>query len=50
MSKISKIRTILYTSAKVLGDVDAVANGKVEKRVKRRLAGKLTGKIMNKIK
>ena len=49
---INKIRSILYTSAKVLGDVNAVASGrpdKIIKRIGRRLAGKQTSKILNKV-
>lgn len=40
MSKISKIRKVLYTTAKILGDVDAVSSGKVGRRVKNRVKGK----------
>jgi hypothetical protein len=48
---INKIRSILYTSAKVLGDVNAVVRGpdKIVKRIGRRLAGKQTAKVLNKI-
>lgn len=49
MSKISKIRSLLYTTAKVLGDVDAVKKGKVGKRVKNRVLGKITGKLLGKL-
>ncbi|MBQ9313135.1 MAG: hypothetical protein IJ213_08855 [Bacteroidales bacterium] len=49
MGKISKTRSILYKTAKVLGDVDAVKKGKVGKRVKRRVAGKVVGKLLRKI-
>lgn len=45
---INKIRKGLYTSAKVLGDVNAVKKNKVGKRVKRRVAGKIAGKILKK--
>ncbi|MBT2627194.1 hypothetical protein J7I81_17865 [Bacillus sp. ISL-32] len=43
---ISKIRSLLYKSARVLGDVQATKNGTIGKRVARRAAGKATGKIM----
>lgn len=46
---ISKTRTTLYKTARILGDVDAVKKGKVGKRVKNRLLGKLTGKVLKKL-
>jgi hypothetical protein len=46
---ISKIRKALYTTAKVLGDVNAVKQGKVIKRVERRVVGKISGNILKKI-
>lgn len=46
---INKIRKGLYTSAKVLGDVNAVKQGKVIKRVERRIAGKISGNILRKV-
>jgi hypothetical protein len=46
---INKIRKTLYTSAKVLGDVNAVKNNKVGKRIVRRIAGKITGKLLKNI-
>jgi hypothetical protein len=49
MGLFSKIRTSLYTVAKVLGDVDAVKEGRVAKRVKNRILGKVAGKILNKL-
>lgn len=49
MGKISKTRSILYKTAKILGDVDAVRKGKVGKRVKKRVVGKLAGKIIGKL-
>ena len=42
---ISKIRKILYTTAKYLGDVDAVKKGRVKERVFNRIVGKLTSKL-----
>lgn len=43
MSKIniSKIRSILYKSAKLLGDMDAVRKGRIKERLYNRLKGKL---------
>lgn len=46
---ISKTRSALYKTARILGDVDAVKKGKVGKRVKKRLLGKLTGKLLKKL-
>lgn len=49
MGKISKIRSLLYSTAKVLGDVDAVKKGKVGKRVKKRVLGKIAGRLLGKL-
>ena len=49
MRLIPKIRKSLYNSAKALGDIDAIKEGKIAKRVKNRIAGKLTGKMLKKI-
>lgn len=46
---ISKTRSALYKTARILGDVDAVKKGKASKRVKNRLLGKLTGKLLKKL-
>ncbi len=46
---ISKTRSALYKTARILGDVDAVKKGKVGKRVKNRVLGKLTGKLLKKL-
>jgi len=46
---ISKIRSWLYTIAKLLGDINAVLRGKVGERIQRRLVGRVFGKIMGKI-
>ncbi|MGQ5177395.1 hypothetical protein ACSQ7W_14100 [Bacillus halotolerans] len=43
---INKIRSALYKSAKVLGDVNAAMNGTLGKRLARRAAGKTTNKLM----
>jgi len=47
--KINKIRSALYKSAKVLGDVNAVQKGTVGKRIARRAAGKATGRLLGKL-
>ncbi|HQI93287.1 MAG: hypothetical protein KBE50_06175 [Fervidobacterium sp.] len=48
---ISKIRSAMYQSAKILGDVEAVSKGPkaVGKRVKRRLFGKFFGRILRRL-
>ncbi|MCY8488739.1 hypothetical protein [Bacillus atrophaeus] len=46
---INKIRSLLYKSARILGDVNASKNGTLGKRVARRAAGKATGKIFRSI-
>lgn len=43
---INKIRSALYKSAKLLGDVNAAKNGTLGKRVARREAGKATNKLL----
>ena len=47
--KITSIRSLLYTAAKLLGDVQAVKTGKVPERIVRRVAGKITGRLLGKI-
>lgn len=42
---ISKIRSILYTIAKILGDVDAVRKGTIKQRIRNRIIGKFTGRM-----
>lgn len=46
---ISRLRTILYTTAKVLGDMNAVLKGRIAKRIIRRLSGKLAGRILGRL-
>ncbi len=43
------LRGLLYTIARLMGDVNAVKKGKVGRRVSRRVAGKSTGKAMRKL-
>jgi hypothetical protein len=43
------MRALLYWLARLLGDMGAVAKGKVGRRVGRRAAGKWTGKGLGKI-
>jgi hypothetical protein len=46
---ISKVRSLLYKAARLLGDVNAVENSKVPQRVERRIAGKFMGRILGKL-
>ncbi|MFP5111822.1 hypothetical protein ACSU64_05520 [Bacillaceae bacterium C204] len=46
---IGKIRSILYSIAKILGDTNAVKRGKVGKRIERRVVGKITGRLLGKL-
>ncbi|MGM0747075.1 hypothetical protein [Bacillus atrophaeus] len=47
--KLNKIRSALYKSARILGDVNAAKNGTIGKRIARRAVGKATGKLMGKL-
>ena len=42
---LNKTRSILYKTARILGDVQAVKRGKVGRRIGRRVAGKATGRL-----
>lgn len=46
---ISKIRSLLYKSSRILGDVQAAKNGTIGKRVVRRAAGRATNKLLKSI-
>lgn len=43
---LNKIRSALYKSARILGDVNAAKNGSLGKRMARRAVGKATNKMM----
>lgn len=45
----NKVRSALYKTAKVMGDVQAVRKKKVGKRIKRRVAGKAAARILRKL-
>lgn len=49
MGLFSKVRNVFYNSAKTLGDVQAVKEGKVLNRLKNRIKGKIAGKIIGKL-
>ena len=42
---IGKIRSFLYISAKILGDINAVKKNKIGSRVTNRLTGKVSSRI-----
>ncbi len=44
---VNKVRSTLYSLAKLLGDVNAVVKNKVGQRVIRRTVGKMTGRIFS---
>jgi hypothetical protein len=48
MCFLTKIRSVLYGSAKVLGDVNAVVKGNIGNRIKNRVLGKISGRIIRK--
>ena len=49
ISKIRKIRKMQYQSAKTLGDVQAVLQGRIGHRLVQRQVGKMSRKSMNKV-
>jgi len=49
---INKFRSILYTVAKYLGDVQALTSprkGSIIRRIQRRLLGRIAGKLIGKV-
>lgn len=49
---IGKTRRLLYGSARVLGDVQAISSGdpvKVEKRIARRLLGRVFARLLSRL-
>lgn len=46
---INKIRSLLYKTASLLGDFQAVQKGKLGQRLIRKAAGRTFGKLMNKL-
>lgn len=45
----AKLRSTLYTVAKLLGNIRALQTGTFGKRVTRRIAGRTTGRILGKL-
>jgi len=44
---IGKIRTVMYKSAKILGDLKAIKTNKIAQRVSNRLLSKFSGRIIH---
>lgn len=44
MTKINKVRSALYKTGRVLGDVNAIQRKKIPQRIGRRIVGKIIGK------
>lgn len=42
---IGKIRTILYKTARLLGDINAIKRGRMQERIYNRIVGKITGRF-----
>ncbi len=49
VASIGKIRSVLYKTARLLGDVNAVKRGTVGKRLARRAAGRATGRGLGRL-
>jgi hypothetical protein len=43
------MRNLLYTIARILGDINAVQKGRITRRIGRRIAGKVAGKVFKSI-
>ena len=46
---INKTRSFLYRLARLMGDINAVAKGRVGRRIGRRAAGKTTGRLLRRL-
>ena len=46
---IGKIRTALYKSVRLLGDVNSVKRGTINRRITNRVIGKVSGRISSKL-
>jgi hypothetical protein len=47
--RINKIRSALYGTARVLGDINAVQKGKVPQRIARRVVGRVIGRLLGRL-
>ena len=46
---LSKVRAFFYKAGRLLGDISAVQQGRVEKRIERRVVGRFTARILGKL-
>jgi hypothetical protein len=46
---VNRVRSVLYTLARFLGDYEAVKRGRVEKRLARRTVGRVTGRSLGRL-
>lgn len=46
---ISKLRSLLYGTARVLGDFQAARRGRIGQRIVRRVAGRATGRLLGRL-
>jgi len=46
---IGRLRSWLYTTARLLGDLNAILRGRVMQRLERRAVGKLSGRLIGKL-
>lgn len=46
---ISRVRTVFYTVAIYLGDLNAILHRRIGKRILRRLSGRLTGRLLRRL-
>jgi hypothetical protein len=47
--EMSSLRSSLYTLARLMGDINAVKKGRVDRRIGRRIAGRVTGKALGRL-
>ncbi|MGH7574803.1 MAG: hypothetical protein ACREM1_06715 [Longimicrobiales bacterium] len=43
------MRSLLYTLARILGDIDAIRRGTIARLIARRAAGRLTGGLLGRL-
>ena len=46
---IGRLRSLLYATARFLGDLNAVLRGRIMQRLGRRAVGKLSGRLIGKL-
>lgn len=43
------LRSLLYRSARILGDINAVRRGRVARRVRNRVVGRMAGRLLRRL-